>query len=550
MKKILIVNLTRFGDLLQTSPTIAGLKAQHPDAAITVVVDRNFADVARGLPGVDRVWPLDLNELGRTMIGGTGADLRRAYHWAEEQIGALRAEGFDLAVNYSSSKMSAVLLKMIGAPDTRGWTMAANGYRMIAHRWSQLFAASALTRRQAPFNLVDYYKRAAGVQGGPERLFYRVAPEARARAAAILADAGVTDETPVVALQLGASRAVRVWPVESFVALGRELEARIGARLLLCGGGGDRPLADLVAPGLGGAAIDVCGRTSVEELGALLERSCILVTSDTGPMHMAVAVGTPVVSLFFGPALPFDTGPYGRDHLCLHAEVPCAPCDHHITCLQPFCRETLAPGAVAEAVIARRAGDWAALAMASDRWPEIRWYRTGFDAEGLFDVTRIGLRPPTWRETLRRAVRAVWKATLDGTRPERPRTTLPREAAVLRNLVPLARAATVEAAAVETIARERGEIERLTAAARALEERDFELFRFGAIHEPAALILQMFRFEKENVGGEDVVAIATATRILHEALEVQIALLIDLLDPPPTRPDTAERGDDDHAHLA
>jgi len=549
VKKLLVVNLTRFGDLLQTSPTIAGLKVQHPEAEITVVVDRNFADVARGLPGADRVWPLDLNELGRAMMGGAPDDLRRAYHWAEAQIAALRAEGFDLAVNYSSSKMSAVLLKMIGAPDTRGWTMAANGYRMIAHRWSQLFAASALTRRQAPFNLVDYYKRAAGVEGGPQRLFYQVAPEARASAAAILADAGVTDDTPVVALQLGASRAARIWPVESFVALGRELHARIGARLLLCGGGGDRPLADLVAPGLGDTAIDVCGRTSVAELGALLERSCLLVTSDTGPMHMAVAVGTPVVSLFFGPALPFDTGPYGRDHLCLHAEVPCAPCDHHITCLQPFCRETLAPAAVAEAVVARRAGDWAALAMAADRWPEIRWYRTGFDAEGLFDVTPLGLRPPTWRETLRRAVRAVWKATLDGTRPERPRATLPLEAAVLRNLVPLARAATADAAAVESIARDGGAIADLAAAARTLEERCLELFRFGAIHEPAALVLQMFRFEKENVGGEDVVAIATATRVLHEALEVQIALLIDLLDPP-TRPETVARGDDDHAHLA
>jgi len=255
------------------------------------------------------------------------------------------------------------------------------------------------------------------------------------------------------------------------------------------------------------------------------------------------------VSLFFGPALPFDTGPYDRDHVCLHAEVPCAPCDHHITCLQPFCRETLAPAAVAEAVIARRAGDWAALAMAADRWPEIRWYRTGFDAAGLFDVTPLGLRPPTWREMLRRAVRAVFQATLDGTHPERPRGTLPREAAVLRNLVPLARAATADAATVEAIARDGGPIVDLAAAARTLEERSFEMFRFGAIHEPATLLMQMFRFEKENVGGEDVVAIAAATRALHEALEVQIALLIDLLDPP-TRPETVTRGDDDHAHLA
>jgi len=433
---------------------------------------------------------------------------------------------------------------MIGVPDTRGWTMSGDGHRLIAHRWSRLFAASALTRRQAPFNLVDYYKRAAGVRRGPRRLFYGVSADARARADATLADAGVGASTPVVALQLGASRASRLWPVEHFVALGRELEARIGARLLLCGGGGDRPLAEVVAAGLGPAAIDVCGRTSIAELGALLERACVLVTSDTGPMHMAVAVGTPVVSLFFGPALPFDTGPYGDDHLCLHAEVACAPCDHHITCLEPFCRDVLDPAAVAEAVVARRAGDWDTIAAAADRWPAVRWYRTGFDAEGLFDVTDLGTRPPTWREALRRALRALWKTALEGTVPVPGRLALPREAGTLRTVVPQARAATAAAADVEALARAGVGVERLEAAARALEEGTLELLQFGATHEPAALLLQMFRFEKENVDGEDVADIATATRVLHEALEAQIALLIDLLDPPAsTRPRAAGQGD-------
>src|SRR5205823_5270346 len=75
-------------------------------------------------------------------------------------------------------------------------------------------------------------------------------------------------------------------------------------------------------------------------------------------------------------------------------EVACAPCDHNVTCLEPFCRDTLAPAAVAEAVLARRAGDWQALAAAAARWPAIAWYRTGFDAEGLADVSLLGARPP------------------------------------------------------------------------------------------------------------------------------------------------------------
>src|SRR5207244_8971124 len=142
VKKILVVNLTRFGDLLQTSPTIVGLREQHPGAEIVVLVERNFADVARGLPAVDRVWELDLDGLGRQLLGQTGDGLRAAYGVVDDTVRALRAEHFDLALNYSSSKMSAVLLKLIGAPDTRGWTMSADGHRLISHSWARLFAAT------------------------------------------------------------------------------------------------------------------------------------------------------------------------------------------------------------------------------------------------------------------------------------------------------------------------------------------------------------------------------------------------------------------------
>jgi len=528
VKKILIVNLTRLGDLLQTSPTIAGLKEMHPEAEITVVAERNFAEVSRGLPGVDRVWELDLDRLGHHVVGG---DLRAAYALVEGDVQRLRAERFDLALNYSSSRMSAVLMALIGVPDTRGWTMTRDGHRLIAHPWSRLFSASTLHRRQAAFNLVDYYKRVAGVEGGPRRLLFTVPDAARTRVVSILAAAGHGGE-PLVALQLGASRDARRWPAASFVALGRELSTRLGARIVLCGGGGDRAVAEEVAAGLGPVALDACGRTSVAELGALLSRVDVLVTGDTGPMHMAVAVGTPVVALFFGPALPFDTGPYGTDHLCLHAEVACAPCDHNVTCLEPFCRETLAPAAVAEAVVSRRAGDWHALEAAADRWPQLRWYRTGFDPDGLFDVTLLGTRPPGRRERLRRAYRALWKSVFDGAPLPPPGDGLPDDAALGRELAAHAARARDLAAQAEALARRTpvalGELE---TAARALEQLDAEMFRLGAVHEPLALLTQLFRFEKESIAGEDVVALVGATRALHDRFTDHARVLAALLTP-------------------
>jgi ADP-heptose:LPS heptosyltransferase len=545
--KVLVVNLTRFGDLLQTSPTIVGLRERHPDAEVVALVERNFADVCRGLPGVDRVWEMDLDGLGRVLLGDTGAHLREAYHTVEETVRALRAERFDLALNYSSSKMSAVLLKLIGVPDTRGWTMTADGYRQIAHPWSRLFSASCLVRQQAPFNLVDYYKRVAGVERGPQRLFFTVPDAARARADAFLA-AGAGG-APLIAFQLGASRPVRHWPARHWTALGQLLHARFGARLVLCGGGGDREIAAEIAAALGPLALDACGRTSIAELGGILARCDVLVTPDTGPMHMAVAVGTPVVSLFFGPALPFDTGPYAPDHVCLHAEVPCAPCDHNVTCLEPFCRDTLAPEAVAEAVAARRAGDWAALGAAADRWPGFAWYRTGFDPEGLADVVRLGSGVPRPTERLRRVYRALWKRVLDGTPPALAGPPLAGEAAVVRRLVELAAQGTRLAAEVERLAartRSAGDLAALEEAALALENHDLAIFRFGAMHEPAALLLQLFRFDKEHIDADDVRVIARTSRRLHEELESRARLLADLLDGQ-ARPQAAPSHGGEHA---
>ncbi|HYR95533.1 MAG TPA: glycosyltransferase family 9 protein [Candidatus Binatus sp.] len=527
MRKILVLNLTRFGDLLQTSPTISGLKALHPAAEVTVCVDRNFAEVCRGLPGVDRVWEIELDRLGRLILAD---DLRAAYREVETLVAALRAERFELAINYSSSRMSAVLMRLVGVADTRGWTMTADGHRLITHRWSRLFSASALTRRQGAFNLVDYYKRVAGVTAGPRRLLFAVPAAARERAARLLGEAGHAGD-PLVALQLGASRVVRRWPAPSFIALARELDARLGARVLLCGGSGEQAVAAEVAAALGTRAIDACGRTSIAELGALLERADVLVTSDTGPMHLAVAVGTPVVALFFGPALPADTGPYAADQVCLHADVPCAPCDHNVNCLDPFCRETLAPAAVAEAVVARRAADWSALGVAADRWTGLGWYRTGFDAEGVFDLERLGARAPGERERLRRAYRTLWKAVLDGTPPARGAgPALPGVARVVRELAARAAEGSALAREVEALVA-RGDLAALERAARRLEALDAGVIRFGAIHEPVTLLVQMFRFERESLEGDDVAALAAATRRMHEDLETWARLLADLLDP-------------------
>jgi ADP-heptose:LPS heptosyltransferase len=526
-ERVLIVNLTRFGDLLQTSPTVAALRERHPRAAITLLAERNFADVCDGIPGIDRVYRMDLDRLGNLVLGGGGA-LLEGYRYVEDVITELRAARFDLALNFSSSRMTAVFMSLLGIPDVRGWSMTADGLRVIRHPWARLFATMCLNRRVAAFNLVDYYCAMAGGGGATRRLLYEISPAARDFAAALLAAAGVHAGERLVALQLGASRVVRQWPAAAFTALGRRLAAA-GHRVVLVGGGADRPLAVAVAAELGAQAIDACGRTGVAELGALLARTHLLVSGDTGPMHMAAAVGTPIVGLFFGPASPFDTGPYGADHVLLHATAPCGPCDHNVSCLNPFCRDEITPEAVAVAVGARLAADWDAIESLARASATMRVYRTAFDAHGLYCCRLLGAPPLGREDELRRAYRATWLAVLAG-------VPLPTPSPGTIDVGPFAALARLARDGEEIAGRLAAEVEQGAAAldaverlGRELEILDRALLEHGAVHADTGVLTQMFKFGKENLEGDDVATLARETATLYRELVLEADLMTVLL---------------------
>jgi len=521
--RILIVNLTRFGDLLQTSPAVAALRERHPATHLTLLADKNFADVCESIPGIDRVYRVDLDHLGHLLVDG-GERLCEAYRYVEEVIAELRAARFDLALNFSSSRMTAVFMGLLGARETRGWSVSTDGMRVIRHPWACLFATMCLNRQMACFNLVDCYRAMAGGLGATRRLLYEVSPPAREFADRSLEQGGLRTGERLVALQLGASKAIRQWPKESFAALGRLL-VEAGHRVVLIGGGGDRPLAAEVAARLGERAIDLCGKTRIPELAAVLARADALVTGDTGPMHMAAAVGTPIVGLFFGPALPFDTGPYGEDHVLLHAAVGCAPCNHNVSCLAPFCRTEITPEMAAAAVIHRIGGDWGALDAVARASGEVRIYRSRFDRHGYFACEPLGGRPLAREDHLRRAYRATFLSVLEGMDVPRPAAS-PIETGPFRALSAMARSGADLAQQLALAARPRvPSVERLKQLAAEIEALDRTILEHGATHDDTGVLTQMFRFGKENLESEDVALLATQIGSLYRELEIEADLM-------------------------
>jgi ADP-heptose:LPS heptosyltransferase len=172
---------------------------------------------------------------------------------------------------------------------------------------------------------------------GPGAMELHVSREHRTRANALLASLGVGVSAELIGINPGATMAVKRWPVERFAAIGHELAVRRSAQILVLGGPGDEERAEAITQAVPGA-VCVAGRTRLGETAAMLRRCRLLISGDTGPLHMAVALGVPTVGLF-GPTNPGKYGPWrGHDRASrpddrpalaavLRHPEPCGECD-------------------------------------------------------------------------------------------------------------------------------------------------------------------------------------------------------------------------------
>jgi len=354
MKKILVHNFTRLGDLLQSTPLLMGLKEQDPSCTITVTVHQWFQEVCQGFPCVDEVISFDTDGLKEAIVRG-GEGLLQGYRYVKSYVELLKERRFDVVFNLSHSRPSSMLLAQLGIPQISGSVADRTGALYTMHPWANYFKNMALHRTIPAFNLVDVYRRMGDVAPGRGRLVYEVPPSAQASVERFLdgmADGtrAVREPPLLIGFQPGASEHSRQWPVSAFAALGKALCTELGARIIVFGTKKEAPLGEEIVKACQGGALSVMGETSLAQLAALVQRCRLLVTNDTGTMHLACAVGTQVVALFMGPALFHQTGPYGAGHIVLQAEIPCAPCNYLVHCTHHVCKEHVRVDAVLQTV--------------------------------------------------------------------------------------------------------------------------------------------------------------------------------------------------------
>ncbi|HNT86347.1 MAG TPA: glycosyltransferase family 9 protein, partial [Candidatus Hydrogenedentes bacterium] len=413
--RILVLQTTRMGDVLQTSPLIRGIRERYPDAHIAVLVRRMGRAVAERHPDIDEVIVYEEDELFLDLRANDSERLLRAYDLAEERIRALREEGFDLAYNVTHSIASAMLLKLAGIPKVVGAHLSDEGQFVLRGAWTTYFFTSIFHREYNDLNLCDISRHfEPGVS--PPRLVFEVRDADRAAADALLERRGVPRDAFLVCMQLGASEENKRWSEAHFARLARLLRDRYQARILLVGVREEAVLGEVFEGHAPGLAVPLYGETTIPELGALLERARVLVTNDTGTMHIAAAVNCPVALVSVGHVHYRETGPYGeghcavewrRDNLGTGHEVPGGLDEREL--VQP----EHALRAVECALRFRETGRVEPVADMPELAP-IDLYVTCFAPDGCLEYYPALRRPMTQRDFLRCAYRLMWLDHLGG----------------------------------------------------------------------------------------------------------------------------------------
>jgi lipopolysaccharide heptosyltransferase I len=314
-QRILLIKPSSLGDIVHALPVLALLRDAYPRAHIAWLAGLSFAPLLEAHPLLDEVIPFDRARFGRMLRSPAICGEFLAF------VRGIRARRFDLVIDLQGLLRSAYLAWTSGAARRVGFAHA----RELA----PLFYTHRVRVPQTARHAVDQNLHIAAALGLPTNSAPRfplgLRPEERQAAAETLATLLPPGDRTFIAVLIGARWDTKLWRAERIANLIDRLHARGYPRCILLGGPGDAPLAaDVRAAGRSEIA-DLVGRTSLRQLAALLERAALVVTLDSGPMHIAAALERPIVALF-GPTDPARCGPHASQTRIAATPIACAPC--------------------------------------------------------------------------------------------------------------------------------------------------------------------------------------------------------------------------------
>jgi heptosyltransferase-3 len=301
MHNILIIKLRYIGDVLLATLTARAIKSARPEVRVTMLVTRGTEDVLLGNPDIDEVVILDKDSL--------------AAQW--RLITGLRRRRFDIVLDLTDGDRAAFLSWISGAPVRIGFN--------DGHRWQGRFYTQVVRFERGVQHRIDRDLEAlklANIQAGSQDPHVWLTPEEEHIADQLLDQLGVQRPLPIVILQPGARYWFKAWPPERFAELADRLVSQHGCQVLIGGSRQESDLAQQIRQMAKSRPIVMAGSTTVRQFASIAKKSALFVGNDSGAMHIASAVGTPVVALF-GPSNPREWHPRGGPVEVLYKDIDC-----------------------------------------------------------------------------------------------------------------------------------------------------------------------------------------------------------------------------------
>lgn len=316
-ERILLVRPDHLGDMLLTTPAIHALRAARPNAEIHALVGPWSADVVANYPEIDAVLTLAFPAFSRT----PKVSWRSPYQMALSSAQHLRQIGYSSAVIMRPDHWwGAMMAKLAGIPQRIGYDLPQ----------VKPFLTDALPHQHqhAVLQNLRLIERWTGNLSREQIIYhFPVDPYDRVYVDGYLEAWGIGREQPIICIHAGTGTKVKHWQEAKWASVADTLAGQLDAQIVLTGGDHEVPLAKAIAAQMKTRACIMAGDTRVRQLAALFERAKVVLGPDSGPLHLAAAVGTPTVALY-GPADPLEFGTWGSPgkHFALTSDIGCRPC--------------------------------------------------------------------------------------------------------------------------------------------------------------------------------------------------------------------------------
>jgi heptosyltransferase-1 len=320
-QRVCLIKPSALGDIVQTLPVLSALRGLWPQAHITWVVKDCFADLLTDHPELDQIVTFKPNPIGGALV----REMLRLF-------AVLRREPYDLAIDLQGLLRSGSMAWATGAPRRIGFSCGREGSRWC---YTDIIDVPPhdmpVTQR--------YWKVVHALGGGAEIPPASIGIQTSHRLWALQKLAGLP--RPVLAIHPGAGWTTKRWPARHFSRIAEMAQRTYGASVVLIGGNDCRKEGREIADHCDGPVLDLTGQTRLRELAALCESVDVVLSGDSGPMHLAAAVGTPVVSIFTCTNVTRHA-PFGQESRVVASHVHCAA-SHRKMCPAMICMDELTP---------------------------------------------------------------------------------------------------------------------------------------------------------------------------------------------------------------